>query len=201
MLPILVRTVNQRRKDAAGLLAAARHAAPGQAVTAAGQTLTRVVPARSAATKVWAQEPATGKRRDLGREEEYAFWAFAAVEILRATGIRVEELTELSHHSLVQYRLPNTGEIVPLLQIAPSKTDAERLLVVSPDLADVLSTIICRVRGGAARSRPYPPTTTRNAPGHGLPRCCSNVASDMSTGRSAPRPSATCSPRRWRTPA
>ena len=82
VLPILVRTVDQRRKDAAGLLAAARHAAPGQAVTAAGQTLTRVVPARSAATKVWAQEPATGKRRDLGREEEYAFWAFAAVEIL-----------------------------------------------------------------------------------------------------------------------
>jgi hypothetical protein len=36
---------------------------------------------------------------------------------------------------------------MPLLQIAPSKTDAERLLVVSPELADVLSAIICRVRG------------------------------------------------------
>jgi hypothetical protein len=36
---------------------------------------------------------------------------------------------------------------VPLLQVAPSKTDAERLLVVSPELADVLSAIICRVRG------------------------------------------------------
>jgi hypothetical protein len=35
---------------------------------------------------------------------------------------------------------------VPLLQIAPSKTDAERLLVVSPDLADVLAAIISRVR-------------------------------------------------------
>jgi site-specific recombinase XerD len=68
------------------------------------------------------------------------------VEVLRATGIRVEELTELSHYSLVQYRLPNTGELVPLLQIAPSKTDAERLLVVSPDLADVLAAIISRVR-------------------------------------------------------
>jgi hypothetical protein len=47
---------------------------------------------------------------------------------------------------LVQYRLPTTSEIVPLLQIAPSKTDAERLLVVSPELADVLSAIICRIR-------------------------------------------------------
>jgi hypothetical protein len=35
---------------------------------------------------------------------------------------------------------------VPLLQIAPSKTDTERLLVVSPELADVLSAIICRIR-------------------------------------------------------
>ena len=80
-------------------------------------------------------------------EEDRAFWAFAAVEVLRSTGIRIEELTELSHHSLIQYRLPSTGEMVPLLQIAPSKTDAERLLVVSPELADVLSAIISRVRG------------------------------------------------------
>jgi hypothetical protein len=67
--------------------------------------------------------------------------------VLRATGIRIEELTELSHHSLAQYRLPTTGEIVPLLQITPSKSDAERLLVVSPELAEVLSAIISRIRG------------------------------------------------------
>jgi hypothetical protein len=39
-------------------------------------------------------------------------------------------LTELTHASLVQYRLPTTSELVPLLHIAPSKTDAERLLVI-----------------------------------------------------------------------
>ena len=54
---------------------------------------------------------------------------------------------QLSHHSFVQYRLPGTGELVPLLQIIPSKTDAERLLVISPELADVLSAIISRIRG------------------------------------------------------
>ena len=69
----------------------------------------------------------------------------AIVEVLRATGVRVEELLELSHHSFVQYRLPTTDEIVPLLQIVPSKTDEERLLLVSPELADVLSTVIHRV--------------------------------------------------------
>jgi hypothetical protein len=55
-------------------------------------------------------------------------------------------LTELSHHSLVQYRTPATGELVPLLQIPPSKTDEERLLVIAPELADTLSAIVCRIR-------------------------------------------------------
>ena len=49
----------------------------------------------------------------------------------------------------MQYRLPATGELIPLLQITPSKTDAERLLVISPELADVLSSIIHRIRGPA----------------------------------------------------
>jgi len=66
--------------------------------------------------------------------------------VLRHTGVRIEELSELSHHSLIHYTLPATGELVPLLQIAPSKTDTERLLVISPELADVLSAIISRVR-------------------------------------------------------
>jgi hypothetical protein len=144
VLPVLVRTVNQRRTNAIALLAAARQTPPGQTFTAAGQTLTRT---NSRATeKIWAQDPATGKRRDLRHEEDHAFWAWAAVEILRLTGCRVEELLEISHHSLIQYRLPTTGEIVPLLQIVPSKTDEERLLVVSPDLAEVLSTVISRIR-------------------------------------------------------
>lgn len=146
VLPILVATVDQRRKAAAELLAAARDTPPGEAFTAAGQALRRARTHRSAATKVWAEDPTSGARRDLGREEDHAFWAWAAVEVLRATGVRLEELTELSHHSLVQYRLPTTGELVPLLQVVPSKTDAERLLLVSPELAEVLSAIICRVR-------------------------------------------------------
>ena len=58
----------------------------------------------------------------------------------------MEELTELSHHSLVQYRVPGSGELVPLLHIAPSKSDEERLLVISPELANVLATVIQRVR-------------------------------------------------------
>ncbi len=145
-LPALVRAVNQHRTTAQALLAAARKARPGQPFTAAGTSLVRSTVTRGAADIVWAQDPAIGARRNLSREEDHAFWAWAAVEVLRGNGIRVEELLELNHHSLVQYRLPTTGELVPLLQILPSKTDTERLALVSPDLAEVLSTIITRVR-------------------------------------------------------
>ncbi|MEU0836392.1 site-specific integrase [Streptomyces sp. NPDC005969] len=145
VLPLLVRTVDTERRRAAERLEAAQNTDPGADFTAAGQRWHRPV-TKNPTAKVWAQDPATGKRIDLTLEEHRAFWSWAIVEVLRHTGIRVEELTELSHHGLVQYRLPSTGELIPLLHIAPSKTDAERLLVISPELADVLSTIISRVR-------------------------------------------------------
>jgi hypothetical protein len=150
VLPVVVRSVDERRKTAADLLDAARQARPGESFTVGGTTLVRsVIDARSGLGKVWVDDPTTGARRDLLREEEDSFWAWSTIEVLRTTGVRVEELLELSHHSLVKYRLPTTGELVPLLQIMPSKTDAERLLVVSPALADVLSAIIRRIRDQA----------------------------------------------------
>jgi integrase len=148
VLPVLIRCAAQQHADAAALLHAARQARPAETITAAGQVLVRA--ATSSAASIWAEDLASGKRRNLTIEEDRTFWAWAAIEVLRATGIRIEELTELSHHSLVQYRLPTTGELVPLLQIAPSKTDAERLLVISPELADVLSTILTRIREPSA---------------------------------------------------
>ncbi|WP_258081303.1 site-specific integrase [Nocardia nova] len=57
-----------------------------------------------------------------------------------------ERLPVLPVLARTEYRLPSTGELVPLLQIAPSKTDTERLLLVSPELADILSTIVQRLR-------------------------------------------------------
>ncbi|MDQ3151025.1 MAG: site-specific integrase, partial [Actinomycetota bacterium] len=149
VLPTLVRVVDERRKTTEALLQAARGTTPGDCFTIAGQIFTRSITKRHT-DKVWVDDPATGKRRDLAMEEDLAFWAWATVEVLRTTGVRIEELLEITHHSLVQYRLPSTGELVPLLQIAPSKTDSERLLVVSPELADVLSSIIRRVRGAIA---------------------------------------------------
>ena len=126
---------------------AARAAWPGELFTAGGQHL------RRAGTH-------TPSPRDLGRgpRQRQAAATWAARRTTRSgpgppstscatPAIRLEELIELSHHSLVQYRLPTSGELVPLLSVAPSKTDAERLLVIDPELADVLSAVITRARG------------------------------------------------------
>jgi hypothetical protein len=146
VLPVLVRAANERRIAAAARLQAARATQPGAPIPNTNGTLCRAVAPTATGRHLWAEDTATGKRRNLSYEEDEAFWAFATVEVLRLTGIRGEELLELTHHSIVEYRLPSTGEIVPLLQIAPSKTDTERLLLVSPELADVLSAIVSRLR-------------------------------------------------------
>jgi integrase-like protein len=149
VLPVLVRSAAEHHARTGEALAAASQAPPGGTFTAGGDTFTRAA-ARKPGIRIWAED-SRGKRHDLTWEEDHAFWTWAIIEVLRATGVRAEELLELTHHSLVQYRLPTTGELVPLLQIAPSKTDAERLLVVSPELADVLSAIITRLQQPAGK--------------------------------------------------
>jgi len=151
VLPALASWVETERTRTADLLAAAEHTQPGELFTTAGETLRRTFLKTETSGRIWAEHPDGGRRRDLTFEEHRGFWAWAMVEVLRLTGVRIEELTELSHHSLIQYQLPATGELIPLLQITPSKTDAERLLVISPELADVLSSIVVRIRG----SRPH----------------------------------------------
>jgi integrase len=146
VLPVLVRAADQRRRAAAARLQAAGDSEPGAPIPTTDGALRRAIAPKATGRHLWAEEVATGKRRNLTYEEDEAFWAFATIEVLRLTGIRGEELLELTHHSIIQYRLPSTGEVVPLLQIAPSKTDTERLLLVSPELADVLSAIVSRLR-------------------------------------------------------
>ncbi|MDQ6837228.1 MAG: site-specific integrase [Actinomycetota bacterium] len=145
VLPALIAHVQTAATATAERLTTAKACDPGGTFTSGGETLRRAVTRHASVGKIWAEDPATAKRRDLGLEEHRAFWVWAAVEVLRHTGIRIEELSELSHHSFVEYTLPGTGEVIPLLHIVPSKTDTERLLVISPELADVLSVVIRRV--------------------------------------------------------
>ncbi|MET9078208.1 site-specific integrase [Streptomyces sp. NPDC004232] len=161
VLPTLVRTAAEELKKAQARLTAVRAAAPGATFTVVGETYIKVKGTRYTdhAASATAYDM-TGRRHCLGVAEQRAFWSWATVEFLRHTGVRIEEMLETSHHSITQYRLPTTGEVVPLLQIAPSKTDEERLLLVSPELADVLSAIVCRVRdtsGAISMVRAYDP--------------------------------------------
>ncbi|WP_380792578.1 tyrosine-type recombinase/integrase [Streptomyces albidoflavus] len=148
LLPALLRAVDQQRKDAENRITAARATPAGERFLVAGQEFERCRSGQ--ANRVYATEVTTGRRRNLTHEEEAGFWSWATVEVLRHTGIRIEEMLELTHHSFIAYTLPTTGEVVPMLQVAPSKTDAERLLLVSPELAEVLTAVIFRVRAGHA---------------------------------------------------
>ncbi|MEU6721989.1 site-specific integrase [Nonomuraea sp. NPDC046802] len=148
LLPALVRAMEQQMKNARLRLDALRASPPGGSFTVLGETFTKAPRSKSGSDTNIAYDP-TGRRRDLALAEHQAFWAWSAVEFLRHTGVRIEEMLEASHHSITQYKLPTTGEIIPLLQVAPSKTDEERVLVVSPELADALSAIVCRIRDKA----------------------------------------------------
>jgi integrase len=97
---------------------------------------------------VTAENLVTGEIVSLTRREDEAFWAWAIIETLRLSGARLEELLEITHLALVSYKLPGSGEVVPLLQIVPSKSNEERLLLVDPELASVLAAVITRLRAG-----------------------------------------------------
>lgn len=147
-LPALVDAVERQHRAAGQRLATARDLLAGAELTLDDGTRCRR--RAGASDRVYVNDLNTGHRRDLTVEEDRAFWTKAIVDVLRHTGLRVEEMLELTHHSFIAYTLPTTGEIVPMLQVAPSKLDQERLLLVSPELGETLTAIIQRVRGGAA---------------------------------------------------
>ena len=88
------------------------------------------------------------ERIDVTAVEEDGFWCWAVVETLRHTGIRIEELIELTQLSLRHYTASTTGTLVPLLHIVPSKTDCERLVPMTPELVQVLLAVLRRAKGG-----------------------------------------------------
>ncbi len=152
-LNVLVDTAEQRKTEQAELLTAVKATPIGQTFTHSGRSYRRIMPKaysngsyRNDAPPDQVVDLASGEVIDVGRAEHEAFMAWAAIEVLRHTGVRVEELLEITHLALVSYKLPDTGEIVPMLQIVPSKANEERLLLVSPELASVLAALITRLR-------------------------------------------------------
>lgn len=89
---------------------------------------------------------ATGETVSVEAEEDAGFWLWACIETLRHTGVRIEELLELTQLSIRQYERPN-GELIGLLVIAPSKTDRERVIPMSAELLHVIAAILLRLTG------------------------------------------------------
>src|SRR5262249_2737658 len=153
-LPALADAAQRCRAETTALLDAATEREPSEGFDHRSARYRRTAPKSTDRTARHRGSPAVtvenltpGETINLTRREDEAFWAWAIIETLRLSGVRLEELLEITHLALVSYTLSDTGEIVPLLQIVPSKSNEERLLLVSPELASVLATIITRLRG------------------------------------------------------
>ena len=93
------------------------------------------------------RDETTGEVVNATLAEDTAFWQWAIIESLRHTGLRIEELLELSQLSIRQYQRPN-GEVIALLVVAPSKTDRERVIPMSAELFHVIACILRRLTIG-----------------------------------------------------
>ena len=166
LLPAFVAASNARRDWGTRLLTAAQAAGEGERFVVDGVTFARARPHPRShyevlkASQLWAEvvhiEPGARAiplhrgRANITKLEEDAFWAWAIVETLRHTGIRIEELLELTQLSLRHYTPASTNTLVPLLHIVPSKTDAERLIPMSPELVTALLAVQRRAKNGDA---------------------------------------------------
>jgi site-specific recombinase XerD len=156
----LADSADGHRTAQARLLEAARPVPVGQELTHEGVTWRRAIPRVQVKEPVRRRhdqvvlEDAAGELVNVTEAEDHAFWTWAVIETLRHTGVRVEELLEITQLAITSYRLPRTGEVVPLLQVVPSKANEERLLLVSPELASVLASIVKRLRDDGNGSIP-----------------------------------------------
>lgn len=142
-MPKLLKSVDDQRRWWAALLTAAQPVEHGQTFTF--DEVEYEKRSLSANGRKFARDRLLDCRDnssiDVTVEEGKAFWRWAIVNTLYYTGIRCEELLELTATAITRYRLPGTGEHVPVLQIAPSKTDKERILLVDVELAHTLAEI------------------------------------------------------------
>jgi integrase len=163
LLPLLVEHVEYQRRHTSELLTIASRAAADELIAVDSRLYRRlftpgdrVRQRRHGQANVRVREESSGQVINLTLAEDTAFWSWAIIETLRHTGLRNEELLELSQLSIRQYQRPN-GEVIALLVVAPSKSDRERVIPMSAELFHVIACIIRRL----TRDQPTVPLSTR----------------------------------------
>jgi len=152
LLLVLIDHLDQRRRELRDLLDVAGRAELGAVFTHGGRRYRRTATVHDQTLvadgkpTVRVIDESTGTVLHLTLQEDAAFWLWACVQTLRHTGIRIEELLELTQLSIRQYERPG-GELIGLLVIAPSKTDRERVVPMSAELLHVIAAIILRHTG------------------------------------------------------
>ena len=160
--------------DKRALLDAARHARPGDQFHSGAEIYVRLDhAAHELAHPTIAAVDATGEvvgvPLDMVFEEEDAFWGFAVIEVLRHTGIRIEELLELTQLDLHEYdhRDPAVGKVLLLahqpLQAGPRTDGRDRPRAGRSVRRDGPTDPRRRRLRPAPRCRRWSPTTTPNA--------------------------------------
>jgi site-specific recombinase XerD len=154
LLPLLSRHVTDRWLRMRKLLGATRAVELGERFTLDGVTWQRASTDQDRKNDALSTKPVRAINCDTGElvavsvEENQSFWQWAIIETLRLAGLRVEELSELTHLSVRNYQRPN-GEVVALLVVSPSKSDRERVIPMSAELFHVIAQIIRRHRAAS----------------------------------------------------
>lgn len=156
LLPALVDYVDSTYDHSRQLLTIATAAEPQQQFAVNSTVYTRLFTVADqrrerlhGTANIRVRDEQTGKAINVTLEEDTAFWSWAIVETLRHSGLRLEELLELSQLSIRQYQRPN-GEVIALLVVAPSKTDRERVIPMSAELFHIIACIIRRLTANRA---------------------------------------------------
>lgn len=154
LLPVLVDYVGATYQTLRQLLEQASTAQPNERIAVNSKVYQRLFTSADARRKqlhgqanIRVRDEESGRAINLSLEEDTAFWSWVIVETLRHSGLRSEELLELSQLSIRQYQRPN-GEVVALLVVAPSKSDRERVIPMSAQLFHVVASIIRRLSDG-----------------------------------------------------
>jgi len=193
VLPVVVRTVDERGKTARTLLDAARLTAPGQMVD--GSTLRRaVIGLRGDPDKTWADDPGTGRRRDLLREEDHAFWAWGIVEVLRATASGSRNCSSSATTASCNIGCPPPASSSRCCRSRRPRPTPNACWWSAPTWRTCWPASSAASVTAPERCRSSPPTTPASGCGQPRHRCCSSDASGRRTGLSRWAASASCSP-------